>query len=846
MRDDRIVIRGARQHNLRNIDVTIPKGRLVVITGVSGSGKSSLAFDTLFAEGQRRYVESLSAYARQFLQRMDKPDVDSIEGLSPAIAIEHRGISRNPRSTVGTVTEIYDYLRLLFSRVGHAFCYGCGREISAQTPQQMVDQLLDLPADSRVMVMAPLVAGRKGEHRRLLDELRRDGFVRLRIDGTIQDLGDDIALDGNQQHDIDLVVDRLVVRPDVRNRITESLELALRYGEGTVRVLINGNDERTFSERFACMDCGISYPEISPRFFSFNSPYGACPVCGGLGVLGAAANESLDAGFVDGEDRATALMSPCPECGGARLKKEALHIRIRNTSIADICAFSIAQALDFFETTTFTPREEEIARLIVKEIRERLRFLLDVGLDYLSLDRVAHTLSGGEAERIRLATQIGSGLSGVLYILDEPSIGLHVRDHLRLLGTLERLRDLGNTVIVVEHDRETILAADQVIDMGPGSGVRGGNVVFSGTPQGLMTSDSLTGRYISETVNDAVPFRRRGEDRGRLVLKGARTNNLKDITLEIPLGLFTCVTGVSGSGKSSLIVDTLVPALVQCLYGTRPHRTDFDALLDWNLLDKVIEINQMPIGRTPRSNPMTYTGILAHVRALLAQVPEARMRGYTPSRFSFNVKGGRCEACRGEGIIRIEMHFLPDVYVTCEECSGNRFNRETLEIRYKGRNVAEILDMTAEEALVFFRNIPQVRRRLEILNDVGLGYLKLGQPGPTLSGGEAQRIKLARELGKRATGRTLYVLDEPTMGLHAAEIRRLLDVLDKLVVAGNTVVVIEHNLDVIKSADHIIDLGPEGGDDGGWIVATGAPEDVASMSTSHTGRFLRGVLPGIR
>jgi excinuclease ABC subunit A len=840
MGEDKIIIKGARQHNLKNIDLEIPKGCLVVLTGISGSGKSSLAFDTIYAEGQRRYVESLSAYARQFLERMDKPDVDLIEGLSPAIAIEQKGISRNPRSTVGTVTEIYDYLRLLFARVGHPHCYSCGREIRSQIPQQMVDQLLALPDGSRLVVIAPLVKGRKGEYRKIIDQLRGEGFVRVRIDGEVRDLGGEITLDKNKRHDIDLVVDRLVLREGIKNRITESIELALRYGDGVVQVAIEDGKELVFSERFACLECGVSYPEISPRLFSFNSPYGACPRCGGLGFLPTRESPGKREfpSFEATDEEAGAV--PCPECGGARLRKEALYVRFQGSSIADITKLSINETLKFFKNIALTPQEEEIARLVLREITERLGFLVRVGLTYLSLDRAAATLSGGEGERIRLATQIGSGLTGVLYVLDEPSIGLHLRDNLRLLETLKQLRDLGNTVIVVEHDPQTVMSADHVIDMGPGAGVHGGEVIFTGTPQTLLEDTvSLTGQYLSGRLTIPMPAKRRDRNKGTLIIEKAEANNLKGITVAIPRGVFTCVTGVSGSGKSTLIIDTLYRALAQQLHNAKERPGEFAALQGTEGVDKVVKIDQMPIGRTSRSNPATYTGIFTSIRDLFAQLPESKVRGYTQGRFSFNVKGGRCEACQGEGILRIEMHFLPDVYVTCDECKGRRFNRETLEIRYKGRDIAEILEMTVEETLEFFRNIPPLKKRLQILADVGLGYIELGQPAPTLSGGEAQRVKLARELGKRDTGRTVYILDEPTTGLHFAEIQRLLDVLSRLVDAGNTVIVIEHNLDVIKSSDYIIDLGPEGGDEGGEVIATGTPEEIAVVPHSYTGEFLR-------
>jgi excinuclease ABC subunit A len=837
MSEDKIIIKGARQHNLKDIDLEIPKQRLVVLTGVSGSGKSSLAFDTVYAEGQRRYVESLSAYARQFLERMDKPDVDLIEGLSPAIAIEQKGVSRNPRSTVGTVTEIYDYLRLLYARVGHPHCYSCGREIRSQTPQEMVDQLLTLPAGTRLIIIAPLVKGRKGEYRKLLDQLRGEGFVRVRINGEIRDLGEEIVLDKDKRHAIDLVVDRIIMREGVKNRITESVELALRYGDGVVRVGKDEGEELVFSERFACLECNVSYPEISPRLFSFNSPSGACPRCGGLGYLPAAASPAVEA---TPEESVAAL---CPECRGKRLRKEALAVWFQERSIAEVTQLTIKQALAFFEHAQLTPQEEVIARLVLREIRERLGFLVSVGLDYLSLDRASATLAGGEGERIRLATQIGSGLTGVLYVLDEPSIGLHLRDNLRLLDTLKRLRDLGNTVIVVEHDPQTVLTADYVIDMGPGSGVHGGEVIFTGPPEKLLKDQgSLTGKYLSGRLTIPTPTTRRKGNKGALIIAGAHAHNLKGITVEIPLGIFTCVTGVSGSGKSSLIIDTLYQALAQRLHRAFARAGEFKELRGVEALDKVVKIDQMPIGRTSRSNPATYTGIFFFIRDLFAQLPEAKVRGYTQGRFSFNVKGGRCEACQGEGIIRIEMQFLPDVYVTCDECEGRRFNRETLEIRYKGRDIAEVLRMTVEEALEFFRHIPPLKKRLQVLADVGLGYVELGQPAPTLSGGEAQRVKLSRELGKRDTGRTVYILDEPTTGLHFAEIQRLLEVLNRLVAAGNTVVVIEHNLDVIKSADYIIDLGPEGGDQGGEVIALGTPEQVAANTHSYTGQFLKKAL----
>jgi excinuclease ABC subunit A len=939
---DRIIVRGAREHNLKNIDVEIPRERLVVVTGISGSGKSSLAFDTLYAEGQRRYVESLSAYARQFLERMEKPDVDGIEGLSPAIAIEQKAASKNPRSTVATVTEIYDYLRLLYARAGRAHCPSCQKPIRSQTIEQVVDRLLAFPHGTRLYLYAPIVRGRKGEHRAELDELRQAGFVRVRIDGAPRDLGDDIVLAKTAAHTVEVLVDRLAVRSGLEKRLADSLEVAFRYGQDVVRVerLSEGDavaEDLVFSRRFACADCGVSLPELSPRLFSFNSPHGACPECNGLGVstyfdpdlLVPDVRKSLAAGAVAGLDRKTAaqlrelfaalarrygfgvdtpfaelspaaravvlqgtggeeveieystgpkrytftraweglvafferryracespwlreeleqLMGarPCTACGGARLRRESLAVQVAGKTIAELCALSVREALAFFGTLTLGQQEAEIARLLLKEIRERLGFLERVGLDYLTLDRPSATLSGGEGQRIRLATQIGSGLSGVLYILDEPSIGLHQRDNARLLATLERLRDLGNTVLVVEHDRETILAADHLIDMGPGAGVHGGEVVAAGTPAAVIANPrSLTGRYLAGVLTIPIPpVRRSGRGFG-LVLRGGREHNLRNVTVEIPLGTITCVTGVSGSGKSSLVIDTLYRALAQRLSGSRERAGAHDELSGWQLLDKVIDVNQAPIGRTPRSNPATYTGLFAHIRDVFAQLPEARARGYEPGRFSFNVKGGRCEACAGDGVIRIEMHFLPDVYVTCEVCGGSRYARETLEVRYRGKHIAEVLDLTVGEALEFLTSFPAIRAKLLTLCDVGLDYVRVGQPATTLSGGEAQRIKLARELARRATGKTLYVLDEPTTGLHFEDVRRLIGVLERLADQGNTVVVIEHNLDVIKIADRVIDLGPEGGDQGGRVVATGTPEQVAATPGSHTGRFLHDLL----
>jgi excinuclease ABC subunit A len=933
-----IVIRGARGHNLKNVDVEIPRERLVVVTGLSGSGKSTLAFDTLYAEGQRRYVESLSAYARQFLEQMEKPDCDAIEGLSPAIAIEQKGVGRSPRSTVGTVTEIADYLRLLFARVGRPVCFQCGREIAAQTVQQVVDRLVALPADTRLFLYAPVVRDRKGEHRKELDELRRGGFVRVRVDGELRDLSEDWTLARTARHTIEVLVDRLVVRPGVERRLADSLEVAFHHGDGAVLVeaVAPGGGEPQglfFSERHACAVCGVSYPEISPRFFSFNSPHGACPTCGGLGVqrrldpalvvteprkplpdalahVVVRALPGLDeslaalaAHYRFGRDTAFAALSEatrhallygsgdeeitvprarggatrrrfagiipllerrqretrttwlrdeieglvaetrCPACEGTRLRREARFVLVGGRSIVQVSAMPIREAQRFLGELTLGPQESEIARPILKDLRSRLGFLLDVGLDYLTIDRGAATLSGGEGQRIRLATQIGSRLTGVLYVLDEPSIGLHQRDNARLLATLVALRDLGNTVVVVEHDPEMILAADHVIDMGPGAGVHGGEVVAVGAPAEIMANPaSLTGRYLSRDLVIPLPVHRRRGTGWTIGVRGARANNLRGIDVSIPLGTMTCVTGVSGSGKSTLVIDTLYRALARRLGGGREEPGSHDDLVGWQLIDKVIEISQAPIGRTPRSNPATYTGLFGPIRELFAQLPEARARGFGPSRFSFNVKGGRCEACAGDGVIAIEMHFLPDVYVTCEVCGGRRYDRETLEVKFKGLSIADVLDLTVAEAFEVLGNIPAVRSRLEVLREVGLDYLRLGQPGTTLSGGEAQRVKLARELARRATGRTLYVLDEPTTGLHFDDVRRLLDVLGRLVDSGNTVLLIEHNLDVIKSADYVIDLGPEGGERGGGVVASGTPEDISASPESFTGAVLRPVL----
>ncbi|MFQ5841394.1 MAG: excinuclease ABC subunit UvrA [Thermodesulfobacteriota bacterium] len=907
----KIIIRGAKAHNLKNIDVEIPRDRLIVITGLSGSGKSSLAFDTIYAEGQRRYVESLSAYARQFLEQMEKPDVELIEGLSPAISIDQRTVVKNPRSTVGTVTEIYDYLRVLFTHIGKPFCYRCGKEISSQTIQQIADQILALSQGERVALLAPIVRGKKGGYRRELENLGRDGFVRVKIDGEIRDLSEEIRLDRNKKHDIDVVIDRMIIKEGIQSRLTDSLELSAGLTDGIIKVSIGDSKEIIFSQRFACIDCGTSYPEITPRMFSFNSPYGACPTCSGLGMKmhfdpdlivpdknvsvqeGAilpwrkrippslyhlARLKGVDLGlpfgdlptevqrsFLHGEDGIEGAIPelekryqeiqgeefrqemerymssfPCPTCGGARLRKEALSIKVDGMSLADIVRLSVKDLLQYFESITLNTRDMEIARGILKEITERLRFMVNVGLDYLSLDRTVTTLSGGEAQRIRLATQIGSSLVGVLYILDEPSIGLHQRDNIRLLNTLKELRDLGNTVIVVEHDEETIRRADYVVDMGPGAGINGGKVIFSGTPRELLDSEqSATGRYLSGDLSIPIPKRRRNAGGKFLVIKGARANNLKNIEVGIPIGLFTCVTGVSGSGKSTLIIDTLFRALAQKLYHSREKAGSLEGLGGLEHVDKVINIDQMPIGRTPRSNPATYTGVFTFIRGLFAQLPASRMRGYKPGRFSFNVGGGRCESCKGDGIIKIEMHFLPDVYITCEVCGGKRYNRETLEIQYKGKTIADVLEMTVNQAYEFFENIPTIKGKLQTLCDVGLGYIKLGQSATTLSGGEAQRIKLTRELSKKSTGKTVYFLDEPTTGLHFADIQRLLDVLNRLADAGNTVIVIEHNMEVIKSADYIIDLGPEGGEQGGEVIGQGPPEEIINIPTSYTGQYLK-------
>lgn len=826
-----IVIRGARQHNLKNLDLEIPRDQLVVITGLSGSGKSSLAFDTIYAEGQRRYVESLSAYARQFLDQMTKPDVDSIEGLSPAISIEQKTTSHNPRSTVGTVTEIYDYFRLLFARIGQPFCYLCGNAIAAQTIQQMVDAIIVLPLGTKIHILAPIVRGRKGEYRKELLAARKAGFVRARIDGDIRDLGESISLHKQRKHTIEIVIDRLIVKSEtgVARRLADSIETALKMAQGLVGVLTEDDQVRVYSEHLACIQCGVSYSEISPRIFSFNSPHGACDGCDGIGYEASTHSEWEEWTFD----------TPCEICGGGRLKKESLAIKIGGQSIAEVTHLSVRNTLAFMDALILTDREQMIGQRVLKEIRERLEFLLNVGLGYLTLDRPSATLSGGEGQRIRLATQIGSGLVGVLYILDEPSIGLHQRDHRRLLQTLLRLRDMGNTVVVVEHDAETMRAADYVLDLGPGAGVEGGQLVAHGPPSVVMAHpSSLTGQYLKGSRRVSLTQRAR-QPKGFLTVVGAEKHNLQHVTVNFPLGLLTCVTGVSGSGKSTLVVDVLFRSLGQGFSQKKPVFEGCRDIRGLDQLDKLIDIDQSPIGRTPRSNPATYTGLFSFIRDLFAQLPESRVRGYKPGRYSFNVKGGRCEACQGDGLIKIEMHFLPDIYVTCEACNGQRYNRETLDVTYKGRTIAEVLNMTVAEALEFFVNIPPLRTRLQTLSDVGLHYIKLGQSATTLSGGEAQRVKLSKELSKRPTGRTLYILDEPTTGLHFVDIQRLLDVLDRLVETGNTVLVIEHNVDVIQNADWVIDLGPEGGDQGGFVVAEGTPQSVMQVKASWTGQVLR-------
>ncbi|MBT5632401.1 MAG: excinuclease ABC subunit UvrA [Nitrospina sp.] len=934
---EHITIKGAREHNLKNLNLTLPREKLVVITGLSGSGKSSLAFDTIYAEGQRRYVESLSAYARQFLQLMEKPDVDSIDGLSPAISIEQKTSSRNPRSTVGTVTEIYDYLRLLYARIGKVFCYGCERQISSQTVQHIVDQVQAIPIGKKIIILSPVARNKKGEFKKEILDMKRKGFVRARINGEIRSLDEEIVLNKKFKHTLEVVVDRLVIKENMGKRLADSVETALNHGEGSLVVAILEDEELLFSEKFACSYCNISYPELEPRLFSFNNPQGACAKCDGLGIkmvidpelvvpdprlsiregalkpwekrssiyfhqmldtisthfkfklnapfekltkktrdilLFGSGDETIKYYFEkDGKkqfysdtfdgvipdlerryretdsnssrDEIARYMRPlsCQTCKGERLRKEAVSVKIADLNIVELTAFSIGHAYEYFQDLKLSRQENNIARRIVKEIKERLGFLTNVGLEYLSLDRSSATLSGGESQRIRLATQIGSSLMGVLYVLDEPSIGLHQRDNDRLLNTLLRLRDLGNTVIVVEHDEATIRSADYVVDLGPGAGVHGGEITFSGTPKAMLKSkDSLTGQYLSGKKKIPLPQKRRQGNGKTIEIHGAQENNLKEVTVKFPLGCFVCVTGVSGSGKSTLTIDILYKALARHFWNSMDKPGEFKKIQGIQWLDKVIDIDQSPIGRTPRSNPATYTGVFTLVRELFSQVPESRARGYKPGRFSFNVKGGRCEACQGDGVIKVEMHFLPDVFVTCEVCQGKRFNRETLEIHYKGKTIADVLDMTAEEAKEFFTNIPSIKSKLQTITDVGLDYIHLGQQATTLSGGEAQRVKLSKELSKRSTGRTLYILDEPTTGLHFADIEHLLKVLAKLVDSGNTVVIIEHNMEVIKMADHIIDLGPEGGDGGGQVLAEGTPEQVAKVKASYTGKYLKEYL----
>lgn len=934
-----ISIRGARVHNLKNVNLDIPRDKLVVMTGLSGSGKSSLAFDTIYAEGQRRYVESLSAYARQFLGQMEKPDVDSIEGLSPAISIDQKTTSRNPRSTVGTVTEIYDYLRLLFARVGRPICPNCGIPISQQTVEQMVDAILQLPADSRILVLAPVVRGRKGEHAKILEGLAKDGYVRVRVDGEVRLLEEEIVLEKNKKHSIEVVIDRLVIRAEIAERLADSLETALKLSGGMVFInLVDEERDLVFSQNFACAECGFSFEEISPRLFSFNNPYGACPECTGLGyhrqpdpdlllpdptkslrqgglalwssspdsyyttlIREVATAKGIDIDMPVGQlspqqrdillngadgtytvtyrpNRKVAArtyqaryrgamnwlkqrynetssddvrefmeqfmsLRPCPTCGGRRLKPESLSVLVGEKNIAEVTGLTVGRAKEFFSALELTDRERLIARLVLKEINERLGFLVDVGLDYLTLERAAGTLSGGEAQRIRLATQIGSGLTGVVYILDEPSIGLHQRDNARLLDTLKRLRDLGNTLIVVEHDSDTMHTADWIVDIGPGAGAAGGEIVAQGTLEDIAREpQSITGQYISGARSIPTPATRRPGNGDFVTVRGARENNLKSLDVSFPLNQFICVTGVSGSGKSSLVNEVLYKGLAQKVSRARTKPGLHDGIEGIEHINKVIDIDQSPIGRTPRSNPATYTGVFDYIRALYSETHEAKTRGYKPGRFSFNVRGGRCEACKGDGIVKIEMHFLPDVYVPCEVCHGARYNRETLQVKFKGKSIADVLDMQVGEALDFFANIPRIQRKLQTIFDVGLGYIRLGQPATTLSGGEAQRVKLATELSRRSNGGTLYILDEPTTGLHIDDVYRLLRVLDRLVEEGSTVVVIEHNLDVIKTADYIIDLGPEGGDAGGQVITTGTPEEVARDPKSYTGQFLAPIL----
>ncbi len=940
MTKDIIRIRGAKKHNLKNIDIDIPRDKFTVVTGLSGSGKSSLAFDTIYAEGQRRYVESLSSYARQFLGQMEKPDVDYIDGLSPAISIDQKSTSRNPRSTVGTVTEVYDYLRILFARIGTPYCYKCGKEITSQTIDQMVDRVLELPKRTKLQILAPVIRGKKGEHKKIIEGIKKDGFVRIILDGEMLELDNEIEMDKNRSHNLDVVVDRIIIRDGIEARLADSIETALKLGDGLVVVDVMDKEKLTFSQKLSCPDCGVSIDEISPRMFSFNSPFGMCETCNGLGfhkeidpelvipnknlsvsggaiapyghttansyynqifkTIGEHHNFSMDQpiseapkGFLDDllygtkrkiefkflshfddtgereysgkfegvvpnlqrrykethsdymrnkiEDYMTE--TPCSACGGDRLRPEVLAIKVNGLNIAQVTDMPVVKAFDFFENLELSEKQKIIAYQILEEIHKRLLFLSNVGLDYLTLSRMAGSLSGGEAQRIRLATQIGSSLVGVIYVLDEPSIGLHQRDNAKLLKALRDLTSLGNTVIVVEHDEETMLEADNIIDIGPGAGIHGGFIVAQGSLKDIIdTKESITGKYLSGELKIEIPEKRKPINGKWLEIKGARENNLKSIDVKIPLGLMTCVTGVSGSGKSSLINHVLYKALAHSLNGARIRPGAYDDIKGMEYLDKVIEIDQKPIGRTPRSNPATYTGLFDPIREVFAMTNEAKMRGYKKGRFSFNVKGGRCEACNGDGIIKVEMHFLPDVYVPCEVCKGKRYNRETLQVKYKGKTISEVLDMTVEEGMDFFKNIPKINRKLQTLFDVGLGYIKIGQPSTQLSGGEAQRVKLATELSKRATGKTVYILDEPTTGLHSADIHKLIDVLNKLVEGDNTVIVIEHNLDVIKTADYIIDLGPEGGDGGGYLVASGTPEEVSKVKESFTGEYLKGIL----
>ncbi|MBR3152132.1 MAG: excinuclease ABC subunit UvrA [Clostridia bacterium] len=940
MMNDNIVIKGAKEHNLKNIDIEIPRNKLVVITGLSGSGKSSLAFDTIYAEGQRRYVESLSSYARQFLGMMEKPDVENITGLSPAISIDQKTTSKNPRSTVGTVTEIYDYIRLLYARIGVPYCPNCGRKIEKQTIDQIIDNIMELEEGTRIQVLAPVIRGKKGEYTKLLEDFQKEGFVRVRVDGTVYELTDDIELDRKKKHNIDIIVDRLIIKEDIRNRLTESVETALKFANNLVTIDIHGKEERLFSQNYACPDCGISFEELTPRMFSFNNPFGACPECTGIGYLmkmdedliipdknktlydGVKAfgssnmkkgetmakmyfesigkyygvdikkpikklpREFLDKilygtgdDIIDFEYTSSAgtrkfsspfegviptldrryretksngmksfyemymSNSPCYTCNGSRLRKESLAVKVGNKNINELTSMPINRIKHFLESLNLNKKDRMIADQIFKELDKRLQFLIDVGLEYLTLSRSSGTLSGGEAQRIRLATQIGSGLTGVLYILDEPSIGLHQRDNDKLLDTLRKLRDLGNTLIVVEHDEDTMYAADQIIDIGPGAGVHGGNVIAQGTAEEIMkVPESITGNYLSGIKQIAVPKKRRKSNGKCIEIKGATENNLKNIDVKFPLGVFNCVTGVSGSGKSTLVNEILYKYLARELNKASEKPGKCKEIKGIENIDKIINIDQSPIGRTPRSNPATYTGVFDTIRDIFAGTNEAKMRGYEKGRFSFNMAGGRCEACQGDGILKIEMHFLPDIYVPCEVCKGKRYNRETLEVKYKRKSISDILDMTVEEALDFFSNIPKIKQKLQTLYDVGLGYIKLGQPSTTLSGGEAQRVKLATELSKRPTGKTLYILDEPTTGLHIDDVSRLVDILQRLVDTGNTIIVIEHNLDLIKTADNIIDLGPEGGEAGGTVVGTGTPEDIVKNINSYTGKFLKKYL----